>query len=261
VLLKLGGSVITEKEKPFTPNRMVIMRLAKEIKKANVMPLIIIHGGGSFGHPVAKKYEIANGLNQQYRDQLVGFSRTHQAMVALNTFVIDALLLNDIPAFPIQPSSTIFTRNRRISKFIKSPILKMLDLAITPVLYGDAVFDETQGFSILSGDQILAYLAIHFPSERVIMCVDVDGLYTNDPKLNSSAKLLPEISIDTLKISQLTIGDSISDDVTGGMAGKIAELIPAIEKGCEVNLINGLHVNRLFKALKGMDVKGTTITS
>jgi isopentenyl phosphate kinase len=258
VLLKLGGSVITEKKKPFSPNRRAIMRLANEIKKANVIPLIIVHGGGSFGHPVAKQYEIVNGF--KHRDQLAGFSRTHQAMVALNTLVIDALLHREVPAFPISPSSTIFTRNRRISKFNETPILKMLDMSLVPVLYGDAVLDETQGFSILSGDQILAYLATHLPSKRIIICLDVDGLYTSDPKLNSNAKFIPKISVNTLNTSQLIIGDSIPDDVTGGMGGKIAELIPAIKKGCEVNMINGLGVNRLFKALKGLEVKGTTIT-
>ncbi|UCH38405.1 MAG: hypothetical protein JSV76_06030, partial [Candidatus Bathyarchaeota archaeon] len=49
-LLKLGGSVITNKEKPCTPNHSVIMRLAHEIKRANITPLVIVHGGGSFGH-------------------------------------------------------------------------------------------------------------------------------------------------------------------------------------------------------------------
>ena len=79
--MKLGGSVVTIKDKPLTPNRKTIVRLADEIQRANVKPLIIIHGGGSFGHTVAKEYEIAGGYKNSR--QLIGLSKTHQAMLAL----------------------------------------------------------------------------------------------------------------------------------------------------------------------------------
>ncbi|MGA3021078.1 MAG: hypothetical protein ABSD68_03970, partial [Candidatus Micrarchaeales archaeon] len=59
VLVKLGGSLITDKTSPFTPNLDVIKRLAKEIHEAREekgMSLIIGHGGGSFPHKPAKDY-------------------------------------------------------------------------------------------------------------------------------------------------------------------------------------------------------------
>jgi len=70
--------------------------LAEEIKNADVSPLIVVHGGGSFGHPVAKQY----GINEGYKDssQIIGFSKTHQAMTVLNNLVVDSLINQDIPA-------------------------------------------------------------------------------------------------------------------------------------------------------------------
>jgi len=86
VVLKLGGSVITEKAKPLTPNLKAVKRLAEEISDAKVTSLVVVHGGGSFGHPVASMYKIAEGFAD--KGQLVGFSKTHEAMVSLNKIVV-----------------------------------------------------------------------------------------------------------------------------------------------------------------------------
>lgn len=257
VVVKLGGSIVTVKEKPYTPNRRAVTRLVEEIKRADVKPLIIIHGGGSFGHPFAKEYNIAGGYNNS--GQLIGFSKTHQAMVALNRLIVSALIQRDIPAIAVQSSAFIVTKRGRILDFNDDLIQRMLDMGLTPVLYGDAVLDMEQGFSILSGDQLVATLAISFEARRIIICVDVDGLYTDDPKLNPDAKLIREISLDELKAFAGKIRKSIVTDVTGGMYGKIAELIPAVEKGIGVKIINGKRANRLYKALMNQNVKGTEI--
>jgi isopentenyl phosphate kinase len=233
------------------------MRLAEEIKRADVKPLIIVHGGGSFGHPFAKEYGIMGGFESS--GQLIGFSKTHQAMVALNRLVVDSLLQKNVPAVAMQPSAFILTRRGRIVDFDRDIILRMLAMDLVPVLYGDAVLDKLQGFSILSGDQIVTTLAITFDSQQVIICVDVDGLYTDNPKLNPDAQLIRKISLKELKSFFRKIGRSVNVDVTGGMYGKIAELIPALERGIEIRLINAKRANRLYKVLIDEEVKGTKI--
>ncbi|MBS7631517.1 amino acid kinase, partial [Candidatus Bathyarchaeota archaeon] len=61
IILKLGGSVVTEKDKPVTPNKENIKRLSREIAEAGEGELILIHGGGSYGHPVADEYNLSEG--------------------------------------------------------------------------------------------------------------------------------------------------------------------------------------------------------
>ena len=63
ILMKLGGSVITNK-KSQTPKcrRENITRIAEIISKSN-KKIIIVHGAGSYAHPLAKKYKISNGLD------------------------------------------------------------------------------------------------------------------------------------------------------------------------------------------------------
>ena len=242
-----------------TPSNRIIARLAEEIKRANMAPLLIVHGGGSFGHPFARKYRVAEGYKRP--EQLFGFSKTRQAMAALNKLVVYALVERDVPAVALQPSAFIWTRGGRIVDFDRSLILRMLDMGFVPVLYGDAVLDEIQGFAILSGDQLIANLAVSLgTSARVIVCTDVDGLYTSDPKLNSDAKFIGRIRLGELRERLGGIGGSVAMDVTGGMQGKIAELIPALEKGVGIKIINAKKTNRLYKALTSQRVKGTEVT-
>jgi len=257
IILKLGGSVITVKEKPFTPNKEAIMRLAKEIKKAEVKSLILIHGGGSFGHPLAKEYKIKEG----YRDssQITGFSKTRQAMASLNKIVLDALIQEGIPAVAIQPSAFVVTNNGRIQHIEMETILGLLKLGVTPVLYGDAVLDSALGFTILSGDQLTSKIALELNAEKIVVGVDVDGLYTADPKVNSSAHLIQCITLEELKRLQHKIGKAEVTDVTGGMLGKVLELIPAVAHGIRAIIVNASKPNNVYKALKGEEVTGTMI--
>jgi isopentenyl phosphate kinase len=246
-IIKLGGSVITIKEKPYTANLSVIKRLTREIKQADRRP----------GHPLAKEYNIMEGIKDQR--QLIGFSKTRQAMIVLNKIIVDHLIQQNIPTISVQPSAFILTNQGRISKNNVSLIKRMLRINLIPLLYGDAVLDEKLGFSILSGDQIASNLAIKFKVKQIIIGVDVDGLFNDDPKKNPNAKLIEEIKLDALKDILNNISRARSTDVTGGMFGKIVELIPALEFGIKVKIINAKKVNRLYKALKNEKVKGTEI--
>ena len=256
-ILKLGGSVVTIKEKPFTPNKKAITRLAKEIKRAAVTPLTVIHGGGSFGHPLAKLYELKEGFTES--SQLIGFSKTHQAMLFLNRLIMDSLIKCDIPAFAISPLSSVITKGGRVYRMEKGPLTGLLEMGFVPVLYGDVVFDLDLGFTVLSGDQLVSSLAVKLGADRIIMGMDVDGLYTTDPKIDPSARLIPHITLRELKTLEHKIGEAVVTDVTGGMLGKMRELMPAVAKGTKVIIMNAAKPDNLYRALRGEKVGATVI--
>lgn len=249
--------MITDKEKPLTPNLQAIERLANEIAKAKVTSLIVVHGGGSFGHHVANQYNLIEGYGDS--SQVVGFSETHQAMTKLNSLVMEALINHNINAVVVQPSSCIITKAGRIQSMEKKPLKRMLNMGLVPVLYGDAVLDSEKGFAILSGDQLVSSLAINFGASRIIMGGDVDGLYTKDPKVNKSARLVKYLTLEELKTQKHDIKGSKATDVTGGMLGKVYELIPAIEQNIQALLVNAKKPLRIYKALKLEEVTGTII--
>ncbi len=257
LIVKLGGSVITDKEKPLTPDLETIDRLAVEVSRTGLRRMVLLHGGGSFGHHVASQYAILDG--HKHPSQLIGLAKTRQAMMALNKLVVDALLNHDVPAISIQPSACLLTRRGRILRFMLSPVERLLNLHLIPVMYGDAVLDTELGFTILSGDQLTSRLAIDLGASKVVVGVDVDGLYTKDPKVSQDASLIEEMSLQELRSLVNILGRAKTTDVTGGMLGKVRELIPAIERGIKVRVVNAKKAEVLYKALINEEVRGTIL--
>lgn len=256
-ILKVGGSVITDKNGEPSPRMQHMDRLAEEIKKANVPNLIVVHGGGSFGHPYAQKYSIKEGFKEE--NQKIGFAETHYSMTLLNGLFMDVLIRREVPAVSVTPSSCIMTENGRIRHFEDATLRKLLEIGFLPVLYGDAVLDTTLSFTILSGDQITSTIATRFNAERIIIGVDVDGLYDSDPKTEKNAKIFTHLTLEELKKIQNKIVRSTARDVTGGMFGKITELVPALEHGIPVTIVNATKPKYIYKALRGESVEGTLI--
>jgi len=256
-ILKLGGSVVTDKEQPFTADESNIRRLAGEIKAAWPTPVVVVHGGGSFGHPVAKKYGIAEGFTSER--QVPGFARTHQAMMALNTVIVDTLLESGVPAMSVSPSSFIATSGGRITKVDFEIVGRLVVRGIAPVLFGDAVLDKNIGFTILSGDQLAVRLAVSLGASKLIFGGDVDGIYTSNPKLAFQARLIERLSLEKLE-GYVKIGEALTTDVTGGMLGKVSEARKAVEAGVEVQVVNATKPGVILKALRGEPVEGTLLT-
>lgn len=257
VVLKIGGSVITDKKNELAARTQEINRIAQEIQRADLRDLIVVHGGGSFGHPYAQRYRLKEGLKEE--SQKIGFSETHHVMTVLNGLVMDALVCHGVQAVSITPSSCLVTEGGRIKDFADAPLRKYLNMGFMPVLYGDVVLDTKLGFTVLSGDQIISYLASKFHAKRIVVGVDVDGVYESDPKTDDSSPLLKELDLQDLRKLQVKFGRSTSSDVTGGMPGKLIELVPAVEQGIPVTVVNATKPNYVEKALKGDTVEGTII--
>jgi isopentenyl phosphate kinase len=256
-ILKIGGSVITDKREELKARTNVIDRLASEIQRANTNNLVIVHGGGSFGHPIAQRYAIKDGLKEE--SQKIHFCETHHVMTVLNGLLMDALVWHAVQALSITPSSIIMTKNGRIDSFEETSLKKLLNMGFLPVMYGDAVLDAEIGFTILSGDQLVAALATRLNAERIIMGTDVDGLYSADPKVEKTASMLENLTLEELAKLQSKFSKSTAVDVTGGMFGKIAELLPALEHGVSVTVLNAAEPDRVYRALVGERVKGTLV--
>ncbi len=256
LIVKLGGSVITDKHTPFRVRRKVVKRLAHELKSARG-PLVLIHGGGSFGHPLASKYGIANGYRS--KTQLMGLSLTHGAMEQLNVEVVGALQKAGLPAMGVQPSSCVVVDGGRIRHMELVPVRKLLELGMVPVLYGDAVPDISQGMSILSGDQIASYLARELRASRVIMGVDVDGVYRKGRKSSKRVEIIRRITPDDEKLLS-SLGTAGKGDVTGGMRNKVRELLEAAKEGIEAEIVNASKPGVLERAIRGERGLGTVVS-
>jgi isopentenyl phosphate kinase len=85
ILIKLGGSVITFKEKPLAANFEAIRSISYALASVKI-PIILIHGGGSFGHYWSVKYNM-HSKPDQYDSH--GISIVHESMIALNQIIVN----------------------------------------------------------------------------------------------------------------------------------------------------------------------------
>ena len=254
VVVKIGGSVITDKSRPFSLNEEVIRRLGSEIAEASHdKSIILVHGGGSYAHPVAKKYSVAEGFKSA--EHLKGFIETSKAVRKLTLDVISKLTEGGLKAISLPAAALFITRSGKITSSNLEPIFSAIRMDVIPVTSGDVVFDRDLGFTVLSGDSIAAYLAMRLRAKRLIYVIDVDGVIIED-RVTGETKVAEEYSRG-MKLKSLTVN---AEDVTGGIVNKLEEGFSALEAGVEVLIVNGLVEGRVEKAVRGEPVIGTRLS-
>lgn len=261
IILKLGGSLLTDKNKPFSLRKEKIKDAVQQIIDANVK-LILIHGGGSFGHPLAKKYKITEGVNKEIPEQIKGLSETHHSMTNLNSYLVDLFLEKKYPVFSIQTSSIFFIKSNQVHVNSINVIETALDLGILPILYGDIILKEEESFSIISGDEIIFELCDNLKKyniSKVIFTMETDGIYITTKNQKSEPILLEECYCEELEALDLAeMGQKI--DVTKGIKGKINFIKKICEKRIPVQLVNGLENGYIYGSLKNQEIRSTNIT-
>jgi isopentenyl phosphate kinase len=260
VLLKLGGSLLTDKNKPFSLREDIIELSIQQLINANEK-IILIHGGGSFGHPLAKKYNISKGLDTSVQNQILGLTETHQAMNKLNSRLVNLFLEQNYATLSIQPSCIFIKDSKKIITTSIDIIETTLDLNIMPILYGDIILDKQGSFSILSGDQIILELCKHlehYNITKVIFTMETDGIYVNDDNNGENNILVTHCYSDELGSLKLAnLGQKI--DVTGGIRGKLNVIKRICDYNIPVQLINGLRKDYIYKSLKNQKIDSTNI--
>jgi isopentenyl phosphate kinase len=259
VLIKLGGSVITDKSKEYVVRKANLARLAKEIgsalKKSNAK-IIIGHGAGSFAHTPASIYKTKEGLTN--KKSLFGMSVTEEAARWLNGIVIKEFISQKLPVFPFSPASFLISDAKVYSKSYIDPIKKALEIGSLPVVYGDVVIDKKIGCTIFSTEKILSILAKALLRDykiRIIYVTDVNGVH------DEKGKTIPVITSKNFKSLKSSIIGASGVDVTGGMLHKVEEgLKLAKETKIETQIINGNKRGNLLRAVLGESVSSTIIS-
>jgi len=271
IFLKLGGSLITDKDKPYTPRLDKLKDLALEIKTVlDLTPelvLILGHGSGSFGHTAAKKYGTRDGIKpsplaplpqQGEGDYWKGFAEVRFQAAELTRYVMQTLLEAGVPAVPFSPSSSMVSNNRKVTSHNILAMQKALEVHLLPVVHGDVAFDETLGGTILSTEDVFGFLAEHFPPTRILLAGIEAGVWEDFP---ARTKLVKQIQLADYEKMRAGISGSASTDVTGGMKAKVEEMLELIKKnkGLTVQIFSAEENGTLTRALKGENV-GTLLS-
>jgi isopentenyl phosphate kinase len=258
-IIKLGGSVITHKDKsPPEVNKSAISRIVKEI---NVFDddLILVLGGGSFGHQTAHKY--GYGKKSTPKEMLLkGIGPIRENMTELSTFVSEEFTKGGIRSVVLPPFTHVILDNAKISSYPTDILKESLNSGYRVITHGDVCFDKKLGASILSGDTIIVYLAEILQAKRLLIGTNVDGVLEQNPAVTLNPKLIPIIDQSNKRDVLQLAGDSNSTDVTGGMLKKITELLNLAEKSIDIYIFNLTIPGRLNSLLNGKSTICTTFS-
>ncbi len=258
-LLKLGGSLITEKSKACEINQDILDRLCAEIARSRKqfpeVQIILGHGSGSFGHIPAQKYRTREGVstNQQW----LGFAEVYHQARALNNAVITALHRHGVPAVAFPVSSSAYRDNCGKVSWDLRPLSAALEHHLLPVVYGDVLFDESIGGTILSTEEIFEILAHRLPVNRILIAGKEAGVFADFPV---NHRLIRYISARNHSPEKVLLKGSSAIDVTGGMASKVQLMLQIVTRNPAIiaRIFSGLEPGSINKALADEET-GTTI--
>ena len=149
------------------------------------------------------------------------------------------------------------TVNEHARENSRNSLQTILNMGVIPVINeNDAV--ATDEIRIGDNDNLSAMVATMIDADALIILTDIDGVYTGNPKTDSQAKLIDEISEITPEIEQLAGGPGTKIG-TGGMYTKIQAAKIAVNAGVTMLIIPGSEDNALLKCLQGEKI-GTIFT-
>lgn len=273
VFLKLGGSLITDKTKPYTPLLDVMddlaLQIATSLQTQPNLRLVIGHGAGSFGHVAASEYKTRDGYPQAspltHRNRDVteddywrGFAEVWYQASSLNRHVMEALHKAGVRAIALPPSSSVIASDGQVAVWETTPIRMALATRIVPVIFGDVVFDEIRGGTILSTESLFGYLVRALNPERILLAGLEDAVWEDFPARTRKIDRITPRSFEQIRKG---VGKSAAADVTGGMEAKVNDMLDLVQQNPElkIQIFSGTQPGNLVRAIMG-DLLGTEIS-
>lgn len=247
-VLKIGGSIITDRDSDDPRvDRDAMRRTAHEIASYDG-DLVLVHGAGSFGHPLVAERDVDAGLRTD--EDRVDLAWIQRLQNELNASYCDVLQDAEVPAFPVQPSAAALMRDGALDAFYTDAAAALLDRDMVPVLFGVPAIDTEQDVAILSGDVTAPAVAADIDADIVLHATDVDGVHDGDPADAGSEPV--DVLTDPDAVAFV---DGDRPDVSGRMAGKVRALFDHDRRG---RIFSGTEAGEIDRALHGAAV-GTLV--
>lgn len=255
IFLKLGGSLITDKARPYTVRSEKLDYLASEIasgmKENPDLQLVLGHGSGSFGHAAASLHDTRLGVSTP--EAWRGFAEVWYQASTLNRLVVEALHRFDLPVVAFSPAASVTAHDGKVSTWDTNIIQSALAAGILPVIQGDVAFDRIRGGTILSTEDLFAHLARQLHPQRIFLAGQETGVWADFP---SHEHLLEQITPGNISQLSSSLGAAAGFDVTGGMHSKVTGMLALVEEisDLEIVIFSGEQPGNLLSALRGENI-------
>jgi glutamate 5-kinase len=131
----------------------------------------------------------------------------------------------------------------------RQTLRKLLEWGVVPVINENDT-TTTDEISFGDNDFLAAQLAILLGAEQLLLLTDTDGLFTADPRMDPSARLIDEVD-DFERLEELSIGVSTSPLGSGGMRSKVVASEMATAAGIPARILNGTEPGAILRAAAG----------
>lgn len=149
-----------------------------------------------------------------------------------------------------------FTSEERHENF-SNTMKRLLELQVLPIINENDTI-ATEEIKVGDNDTLSALVAVSAKAELLVILSDVEGLYSADPRKDSSAHLIEEVHGLTDEILALAGGEGSSLG-TGGMRTKLRAAQICTAEGCDLVIANGNDPERLYDIIEGTGTGYTRI--
>ena len=241
IVIKIGSSIIIDKNKKI--RNKWLTEFAKDIKdllkqKKNV--ILVSSGAIALG---CKKLNLSKQNIKIDKSQAVASIGQIELMNLFNkTFSSKKINLSQI-LLTLED-----TEQRRRAINAKRTFENLFELGFVPVVNENDSIATTE-IKYGDNDRLASRVAQISGADCLILLSDVDGLYTQNPKLFKNSQLIKEIKNIDLNIEKIAT-KSISEHGTGGMKTKIEAAKICQLSGCTMVIANGLSERPIKKILE-----------
>src|SRR5262245_18967871 len=242
VVIKIGSSLVSSRETGLTPER--IDRLAEEISslRSGKREVLIVSSGA-----------IVSGIRKLELKEYPKSLPVKQAAAAVGESRLMWAYEKSFKRLGMKVAQILVTHHdladRRRFLNARHTLAALIGFGVIPIINeNDTVaVDEIR---VGDNDTLAAEVAHLVDADLLIIMSDVQGLFTEDPRKNSSAQLIPLVPEITDDIEKRA-GISSTFEGTGGMATKVRAAKKVGEYGVATLILNGQEAGLLPRVLAG----------
>jgi glutamate 5-kinase len=241
IVIKVGSALIAPDDKGCSgDNCLAIAHFIQQCHQAGKQVILVSSGSVAAGRSITKTQSNLS-LPQK------------QAMAAIG----QAKVINHWQRFFDRPCAQVlltrddFKQNQRAQNATNT-INQLLAIGALPVINeNDTVAIEE--LCIGDNDNLAADVAVLVNADLLLMCSDIDGLFSKNPRLYSNAKFIEEVVKITAKVHGIA-GGAHHQYATGGMRTKIQAAEKATTSGITTLIADGRQGRCLSPLLDGFNI-------
>jgi glutamate 5-kinase len=245
LVVKLGSSLVADERGEVRAD--VLERICDELAelhRAGRSPIVVTSGAIARGMGVMALPMRPRAIEELQAASAVGQGKLYQ--------VYDELLAaRGVPT--AQVLLTFFDMSARTHYLnARQTLRKLLDWRVVPVINENDT-TTTDEISFGNNDFLAAQVAILLGAERLVLLTDAEGVFTADPHIDPSARLVAEVA-DFRMLEPLQIGQTASPIGSGGMRSKVVAAEMATAAGIPTVIAGGLVPRAVTRAAEGAAV-------